>query len=97
MVVPDIYVRAAPDGIWQVELNSDTLPRLLMNARYYGEVSSSAKRDEDKAFLTECAANASWLIKTLDQRGAHDPQGRAGNRASAGRLSSLMASNICGR
>jgi RNA polymerase sigma-54 factor len=68
VVVPDIYVRAAPDGIWQVELNSDTLPRLLMNARYYGEVSTSAKRDADKAFLTECAANASWLIKTLDQR-----------------------------
>jgi RNA polymerase sigma-54 factor len=39
-----------------------------MNARYYAEVSRGAKRDTDKAFLTECAANASWLIKTLDQR-----------------------------
>ena len=68
VVVPDIYVKAGPDGVWHVELNSDTLPRLLMNARYYGEVSRGAKRDEDKAFLTECAANASWLIKTLDQR-----------------------------
>jgi RNA polymerase sigma-54 factor len=68
VVVPDIYVRAGPDGVWQVELNSDTLPRLLMNARYYGEVSRGAKREADKAFLTEMAANASWLIKTLDQR-----------------------------
>jgi RNA polymerase sigma-54 factor len=68
IVVPDIYVKAGPDGVWSVELNSDTLPRLLMNARYYGEVSRVAKREQDKAFLSECAANASWLIKTLDQR-----------------------------
>jgi RNA polymerase sigma-54 factor len=68
VVVPDIYVKDGPDGVWRVELNSDTLPRLLMNARYYGEVSKVAKKDEDKAFLTECATNASWLIKTLDQR-----------------------------
>jgi RNA polymerase sigma-54 factor len=68
VVVPDIDVKEGADGVWRVELNSDTLPRLLMNARYYGEVSASAKRDADKAFLSECAANASWLIKTLDQR-----------------------------
>jgi len=68
IVVPDIYVKAGPDGAWHVELNSDTLPRLLMNARYYGEVSRIARKDADKAFLSECAANASWLIKTLDQR-----------------------------
>jgi RNA polymerase sigma-54 factor len=67
-VVPDIYVRQGPDGAWQVELNSDALPRLLMNNVYYAEVSRVAKRDADKTFLTECAANASWLIKTLDQR-----------------------------
>jgi RNA polymerase sigma-54 factor len=67
-VVPDIYVRPASDGSWGVELNSDSLPRLLMNSRYYGEVSRRAKGEQDKAFLTECAANASWLIKSLDQR-----------------------------
>ena len=68
VVVPDIYVRQGQDGAWQVELNSDALPRLLMNNRYYAEVSRLAKREADKMFLTECAANASWLIKTLDQR-----------------------------
>jgi RNA polymerase sigma-54 factor len=67
-VIPDVYVRAAPDGAWMVELNSDTLPRLLMNARYYSEVSKVAKNEADKAFVTECASNASWLIKSLDQR-----------------------------
>lgn len=67
-VVPDVYVRAAPDGAWMVELNSDTLPRLLMNARYYAEVSKVARNEADKAFVTECASNATWLIKSLDQR-----------------------------
>jgi RNA polymerase sigma-54 factor len=67
-VIPDVYVRAAPDGAWMVELNSDTLPRLLMNARYYAEVSKVARNEADKAFVTECASNASWLIKSLDQR-----------------------------
>jgi RNA polymerase sigma-54 factor len=67
-VAPDVYVRPAPDGSWVVELNTDTMPRVLMNKRYYATVSKTAKRDEDKAFLSECAANASWLVKSLDQR-----------------------------
>jgi RNA polymerase sigma-54 factor len=67
-VVPDVFVRAAPDGSWVVELNTDTMPRVLMNQRYYATVSKTAKRDADKAFLSECAANASWLVKSLDQR-----------------------------
>src|SRR5690606_22413168 len=34
-VVPDVLVRAAPDGGWQIELNSDVLPRVLVNRVYY--------------------------------------------------------------
>ncbi|MEZ5995475.1 MAG: RNA polymerase factor sigma-54 [Hyphomonadaceae bacterium] len=67
-VAPDVYVKQAPDGTWLVELNTDTMPRVLMNQRYYATVSKTAKREEDKQFLTECAANASWLVKSLDQR-----------------------------
>jgi RNA polymerase sigma-54 factor len=67
-VAPDVYVKQAPDGMWHVELNSETMPRVLMNQRYYATVSKTAKREEDKQFLTECAANASWLVKSLDQR-----------------------------
>ncbi len=67
-VAPDVYVRAAPDGTWVVELNTETMPRVLMNQRYYATVARTAKREEDKQFLTECAANASWLVKSLDQR-----------------------------
>jgi RNA polymerase sigma-54 factor len=67
-VAPDVYVKQAPDGAWLVELNSETMPRVLMNQRYYATVSKTAKREEDKQFLSDCAANASWLVKSLDQR-----------------------------
>jgi len=67
-VAPDVYVKQGPDGTWVVELNADTMPRVLMNQRYYATVSKTAKREEDKQFLSECAANASWLVKSLDQR-----------------------------
>lgn len=67
-VAPDVYVKQAPDGTWLVELNTDTMPRVLMNQRYYANVARTATRQEDKLFLTECAQNASWLVKSLDQR-----------------------------
>ncbi len=67
-VAPDVYIKQAPDGSWAVELNTDTLPRVLMNQRYYANVSKNATREADKQFLGECAANASWLVKSLDQR-----------------------------
>jgi len=67
-VIPDVFVRAAPDGTWLIELNSETLPRVLVNNRYLAQVSKSAARDEDKAYLSQCQANANWLVKSLDQR-----------------------------
>lgn len=67
-VVPDVSVRAAPDGTWLIELNNDTLPRVLVNNRYMVQVSRGAVRDEDKTYLTECHANATWLVRSLDQR-----------------------------
>lgn len=68
VVVPDVFVRAAPDGAWRVELNSDTLPRVLVNQRYYAEIAQSGCKDADKSFLNEHFANANWLVKSLDQR-----------------------------
>ncbi len=67
-VVPDVFVRVGPDGGWHVELNSDTLPRLLVNSRYYSKVSSSARDKDSKEYLTECLNSANWLVKSLDQR-----------------------------
>jgi RNA polymerase sigma-54 factor len=67
-VVPDVFVRPAPDGSWLVELNSETLPRVIVNNRYMASVSAGASRAEDKEYLSECHANATWLVKSLDQR-----------------------------
>ncbi len=67
-VVPDVFVREANDGGWLVELNTETLPKVLINNEYYGTVHGSAKRDEDKTYISECFSNANWLVKSLDQR-----------------------------
>jgi RNA polymerase sigma-54 factor len=67
-IVPDVFVRANPDGTWLVELNSDTLPRVLVNQTYYTKVSKNAMSDKERGFLTECLQTATWLTRALDQR-----------------------------
>src|SRR5262249_8484241 len=34
-IVPDVFVRRTADGAFAVELNSDTLPKVLVNQTYY--------------------------------------------------------------
>lgn len=67
-VVPDVFVRAAPDSTWQVELNSDTLPKVLINRRYYAQVSQTTRSDKEKSYIAECLQSATWLVRALDQR-----------------------------
>jgi len=67
-LVPDVLVRTAADGSWIVELNSDTLPRVLVNRSYYARVSRTASSVRDKDYLVECLQTANWLVKSLDQR-----------------------------
>jgi RNA polymerase sigma-54 factor len=68
LVVPDVFIRETPEGGWAVELNSDTLPKVLVNSRYYAEISKSVHTDKEKSFISECHQSASWLVKSLDQR-----------------------------
>ena len=67
-IVPDVFVRAAPDGTWQVELNSDTLPKVLINQRYYTQVAKGTRNDKDKSYIADCLQTATWLVRALDQR-----------------------------
>jgi len=67
-VTPDVLMRRAQDGAWLVELNSDTLPRVLVNARYYAKVSVATKNKDDKTYLSERFQSANWLVKSLHQR-----------------------------
>lgn len=67
-VVPDVYVRPGPDGAWLVELNSEVLPRVLVNRSYYTAVTRQLRDPAAKSFMSECLATANWLTKSLDQR-----------------------------
>ena len=68
-VIPDVLVRPANDGSWHVELNSETLPRVLVNRAYYTRVSRNMPaQSRDKEFLVDCLNTANWLVKSLDQR-----------------------------
>ncbi|MBD2747503.1 RNA polymerase factor sigma-54 [Microvirga sp. BT688] len=68
VLVPDVLVRPAPDGSLAVELNPETLPRILLDRTYYAEVAKVLNKEEDKSFLSECVQTASWLTRSLEQR-----------------------------
>jgi RNA polymerase sigma-54 factor len=67
-IVPDVFVRPGPDGGFLIELNSDTLPKVLVNQSYHAEVAKTAKNEKDKTYLADCLQTATWLIRALDQR-----------------------------
>ncbi len=66
-VVPDIFI-ARRTGGWAIEINTATLPRVLVNRSYYTELSSGPQDKASKAWLSDCLASANWLVKALDQR-----------------------------
>src|SRR5436305_1863432 len=67
-IVPDVFVRSGPDGGFVIELNSDTLPKVLVNQTYHAELAKTAKNDKDKSYLADCLQTATWLMRALDQR-----------------------------
>jgi RNA polymerase sigma-54 factor len=67
LLVPDILMRAGPEGDWLLELNPDTMPRLLVNERFYARVAPRARK-EDRLFMAEQLASANWLVRSLQQR-----------------------------
>ncbi|XKM37804.1 RNA polymerase factor sigma-54 (plasmid) [Rhizobium ruizarguesonis] len=66
-IMPDVVVRASSDGGWLVELNPDTLPRVLVNQSYFSRVTKT-KDAQVQAFLSNCLQTANWLTRSLDQR-----------------------------
>ncbi len=67
-LIPDVVVRLGADGSWQVELNTEVLPRLLVNQSYSVRVSRHGKTEADRAFISNCRQSANWLTKSLEQR-----------------------------
>lgn len=69
--LPDVLMKRLPKNLgggWRVELNNDTLPKVLVNQTYFTEVSKSATQKKDKEYLTGQLNSASWLVRALDQR-----------------------------
>ena len=67
-ILPDVLVRPGASGSWLVELNSETLPRVLVNRSYYTSVAKTARSERDRGYLLDCLQSANWLVKSLDQR-----------------------------
>jgi RNA polymerase sigma-54 factor len=67
-VIPDILMRPQPQGGWLVELNAETLPRVLVNNRYYARISRAMRSKAEREYLTDRLQAANWLVKSLHQR-----------------------------
>ena len=67
-IVPDILMRPQPDGGWLIELNSETLPRVLINNRYYARISKATRSKTERDYLADRMQAANWLVKSLHQR-----------------------------
>lgn len=67
-VVPDILVTGNAAGGWDIALNEETLPKLIVNRGYYLELNAGATSRESQGWLKEKLADAHWLIRALDQR-----------------------------
>ncbi len=67
-VEPDVFLKRGKGGSWHVELNTNALPRVLINRRYYAQLSAKTRDKQERKYLSDQMAVASWLIKALDQR-----------------------------
>ncbi|MCW5774280.1 MAG: RNA polymerase sigma-54 factor, partial [Rhodospirillaceae bacterium] len=72
-LIPDVLMRMAAGGQgWVVELNPDTLPRLIVDRRYYDTVArfggGNGQARDAKRFLAARLQEANWLVRALDQR-----------------------------
>ncbi|WP_368869423.1 RNA polymerase factor sigma-54 [Proteus terrae] len=65
-VIPDILVKKSGER-WQVELNTDSIPRLRINETY-AALSQSTQNESDGKFIRDNLQEAKWLIKSLESR-----------------------------
>ena len=67
-VTPDIFMRPKQGGGWIIELNNDTLPRVLINNQYCAQVRRIARSKVERRYINSCLQSANWLVKSLHQR-----------------------------
>ena len=66
-IVPDVLIREGKEG-WDVTLNPDALPRVLVNRAYHAELKAGASDKTSRKWLADHLQSANWLVKALDQR-----------------------------
>ncbi len=71
-LIPDVLMRPAPvteegQSDWLLEINPETMPRLLIRRGFHARMLASASRDT-RGFLSEQMQNATWLVKALESR-----------------------------
>ena len=65
-VVPDVLVYRNR-GVWRVELNPESTPKLRINARY-AALTRQARHNGDAAYLKNHLQEARWFLKSLQNR-----------------------------
>jgi RNA polymerase sigma-54 factor len=72
-VQPDLFLTVAKDADsgeegWHIELNTDALPKVLVDRHYHATLMKGARAKPDRDFVAERFQSANWLVKTLEQR-----------------------------
>ena len=72
-VQTDLYLTPAKDPDtgeegWHIELNTDALPKVLVDRNYHATLMKGARAKPDRDFVAERFQSANWLVKTLEQR-----------------------------
>lgn len=70
---PDIlvFVNDVADeeyGNWRIELNDNTLPKILVLDRYWEELAAKKMPSKDREYLNACYNSGNWLVKSMNQR-----------------------------
>jgi len=67
-ITPDVLMRPGGGGGWVVELNNETLPKVLINNHYYAEINGAVRTKEERQYVTDKFQSANWLVKSIHQR-----------------------------
>jgi len=67
-IIADVFVTTDNDGSWKLELNTQALPKVLINREYYAQIKDLGLEKADKKFMIDNLQNANWLVASLDQR-----------------------------
>ena len=67
-ITADVFVSAHNDGAWQIELNTENLPNVLVNREYYAEIKGLGLKNSDRKYMIDNLQSANWLVASLDQR-----------------------------